>query len=195
MGKILDLSHLKLIKIFIFTEKISKATFTAFIDFATFKAGTTTLKYRACVMGSIDNKNTKPKGLMCTDVNPISKMECETTTDGSMVMMPDEAICLVWTNKENNLCMGDYGGKLFTCKKILKNFNFQLFFPIYFSLGPIWAYDVDMKGKQTSSQLFCIAVTSPNARAGGSCQDAHKVICEFTPGKVKEWVTNVIARR
>lgn len=94
---------------------LQKATVSAFADFPAFKAGTSTMRYRVCGMGSINNQNQRPRGLICVDMNPISFDECTTTTDGTTVNMPDDgtAICLQWLDRDNNVCMGDYGGDLF----------------------------------------------------------------------------------
>ena len=64
-------------------------------------------------MGALNNAGATVKGLMCTDMNPISWTDCTTTTDGTTVTMPVDgtAICLEWLDRDNNVCMGDYGGK------------------------------------------------------------------------------------
>lgn len=60
-------------------------------------------------MGVLDNKGTKATGLFCTDVNVVSKADCEKAI--TPLTIPAEAICLRWPDRENNVCAGDYGGK------------------------------------------------------------------------------------
>ena len=49
-------------------------------------------------MGVIGNKGEKPKGVVCTDVNPTSE-KCGDE-------QPENTVCLQWSDRDNNICMG-----------------------------------------------------------------------------------------
>jgi hypothetical protein len=63
----------------------------------------------------------------------------------------------------------------------------------FLKIGPVYAYQADAAGKITAFETFCTSVGSPDVRTGAPCLDAHKVICTFLPGKVKDWIDGVIA--
>lgn len=63
----------------------------------TFKTRVANMKFRACGVGITDNKNTVPKGVMCTDVNFVGD-KCE-DTDAAI----ETTVCLQWTDRDNNL--------------------------------------------------------------------------------------------
>lgn len=83
------------------------ATYGTYADYDAFKTATfTTYKYRACGIGAINNQNEYPKGLVCTDVSPIPNADC--TALG--FTLPEDVICLKWEDRDNNVCIGDFGG-------------------------------------------------------------------------------------
>lgn len=77
---------------------------------ATYLAPTSGYKFRAAGIGVVDNKNTKSKGVMVTEVNPISSEVCAAPEDGTIVTIPDDgtAACLLWPDKDNNVSMKNY---------------------------------------------------------------------------------------
>lgn len=108
----------------------------------------------------------RPKGIQCTDVNPVWAA-CGKDIAGDDVALPEGAICLQWTNRDNNLCIADYG-------------------------GPIWTYQLGPKGNAINQETFCVTIGSPDARTGAPCLDAHKVVCVFLPGSAAyTWVKNI----
>jgi hypothetical protein len=74
-------------------------------------------------LGSIDNKGTKSKGLVCADMdNILSVADCKKIV-GDDAVIPDDgtAVCIT-SNSDKNVCPGDYGGKfffIFLLKKIV----------------------------------------------------------------------------
>lgn len=71
------------------------------------------LKYRACGIGATDNKGTLPKGVICTDVKLVPNDMCFNQQNPSIKYdVPDTFNCIQWPVMENNLCAGDFGGKL-----------------------------------------------------------------------------------
>lgn len=76
------------------------------------EAATKNYKFRVCGIGKIDNKGTNPKGVLCTDLNLVASTACRKFgTVSDTFTVPDGIACLQWSNRENNLCVGDYGGK------------------------------------------------------------------------------------
>jgi hypothetical protein len=72
-------------------------------------------KYFACGVGVINNKGEKAKGVLCTEVNVIDPAtgNCKPTSGPSTEpYKPAEGLfCVQWLAGDNNLCVGDFGGK------------------------------------------------------------------------------------
>lgn len=81
-------------------EKIQRAAIAPFTDVDDFMSKVSNYRYRACGVGVIGNYGQKPKGVVCTDVNPIG------ASCGDDVITPDNAVCLQWTDRDNNICVG-----------------------------------------------------------------------------------------
>lgn len=90
---------------------MSIAKFSSATDFANLEATamTNNLRFRTCGVGALDNDGTRPHGIRCTDVNPI---QCPANPVlGTAPNYPEDgtAICLQWTDRPNNICIGDLG--------------------------------------------------------------------------------------
>jgi hypothetical protein len=163
--------------LFIFSfliEKVKKSTMVVAADFAAF---TTTYakdyKFRVCGLGATDNKGTKPKGLLCAELNVIDGAACKTAL-GDTTMIPEDgtAICLT-SLTDANVCAGDYG-------------------------GPIWATKYSTDGKTLTDQLLVgVTVGSPNIRSNAPCLGGQTIGAMFTPdmGVNGKWIAGVIAER
>ena len=104
-------------------EKVQKATIGAFTDVEDFLTKLKDYKFRACGVGVIGNKGEKPKGVVCTDVNPTSE-KCGDE-------QPENTVCLQWSDRDNNICMGKSKLSIRTSSKYLFTGDYG---------GPIWAY-------------------------------------------------------
>lgn len=71
-----------------------------------------TYKFRACGVGSTNNKGEKSKGVVCTDVQIVADASCKKYgTVSDVHTVPAGMVCVQWSNKDNNVCVGDFGGK------------------------------------------------------------------------------------
>lgn len=153
-------------------------------------------KYRACGIGVIDDKGTKPKGVMCTEMNYVEPARCAETFDPTRTYtIPTGTVCLQWPDRTNNACVGDFGGNKFFYKTKILVFMCLLFLP----LGPVYAYKLDAKGNVVDQEVFCTMIGSPNLRSGSPCLDAHITVCTFLPGPIgmgnmnpTNWAANII---
>ena len=89
-------------------------------------------------------------------------------TEAELHTVPDTIACLQWSDRDNNLCAGDYG-------------------------GPIYAYKTNAKGEVTEQKSFCMAIGSPDVRRNANCQDGHTVFCQFFTLDVKTWIALAVA--
>ena len=109
---------------------------------------------RVCGFGSIANYPTPSKTLQCTDVFGVAITTCGENT---------LTICTKWSDRQNNICNGDYG-------------------------SPAYLY-VSVDNKVTSQTVVGIAGHSPDARPGTSCFDGHMV--EYTSvADFATWITD-----
>lgn len=71
--------------------------------------------FRVCGIGAINNKGERPKGVVCTDVNVIDPADggCKNPETSEVYSPPEGVFCVQWSNQDNNLCAGDFGGELF----------------------------------------------------------------------------------
>lgn len=95
---------------------------------------------RVCGFGSISNKPIPPKTLMCTDIFGVTAETCAT--------MNPSTFCTEWSDKENNVCNGDYG-------------------------GPVYTYSYS--GKTITQTVVGIASFAPNVNPGLPCLSGHRV--------------------
>ena len=136
-------------------------------DFIT-RVKTENFKLRACGVGVTDNKGTKPKGVVCTDLNIVDSAQCRKFgTEADVHTVPEGIACLQWSDRDNNLCAGDYG-------------------------GPIYAYKTNAKGEAIEQESFCLAIGSPDVRRNANCQDGHTVFCQFYIPGVREWFAGAV---
>lgn len=89
---------------------MKKVTYVAATDFDTFNAMYSNYRIRVCGVGVIDHKGTKSRGLSCTDMLYKKTEDCNTDTEADPPIPDDSTICL-YSNADNNVCAGDYGGK------------------------------------------------------------------------------------
>ena len=93
------------------------------------------MRFKACGVGWINNKRERPKGVVCTEVNFIKSGECQKYPSTELFELPEGYACFQWADRDNNLCVGDFGGS-------------------------IYAYELDSKGILKYQQPMCIAVGS-----------------------------------
>lgn len=94
------------------------------------------MRFKACGVGWTNNYRNRPKGVVCTEVNFISSGQCKKYPSDEFFELPEGYACFQWPDRENNLCVGDFGGS-------------------------IYAYENDSKGVLKYQQPMCIAVGSP----------------------------------
>lgn len=94
------------------------------------------MKFRACGVGWTNNQGEKSKGVVCTDVNLVPDTECKKNPSTDLFDLPEGYACFQWVDRDNNICVGDYGGS-------------------------IYAYETDSKGVILYQEAMCIAVGSP----------------------------------
>lgn len=134
----------------------------------------------ACGVGVIDNKGTRSKGVVCTDVNFVKNEECkDALEDAKNTVYPvaDGLACLVWPEKENNVCVGDYGGPVFVVKVTDPKKG-----------------TIDL----STQEVACVLIGSPNVRENSQCLDGHANLCQFLPGppaqmNARSWIAAVVA--
>lgn len=124
-------------------------------------------KFRACGIGSINNKGQKSKGVLCTNMEIVPDLQCQ---DNSQTFPPPEGMLCMKSIHDNNACAGDFG-------------------------GPVYAYEVDSKNKiiPKTQEIFCTMVGSPNVRSNANCQDGHITYCMFLNGRRVVGGKNVLA--
>lgn len=111
-------------------------------------------KFRVCGIGSTDNKGTKPKDVICTEIDLVESTKCKkygTTAD--LHTVPEGLACFQWSDRDNNVCVGDYG-------------------------GPIYMHRIDEDG-DLDETLYFIAVGSPDVRENSLCQGGHTVFAQI----------------
>lgn len=72
--------------------------------------------------------------------------------------IPAASFCLEWPDRDNNVCVGDFG-------------------------GPVYAYKLDAKGAvdPKTQSVICTLTGSPNVRKNAPCLDGHITFCFSTP--------------
>lgn len=69
-------------------------------------------RFRACGIGVINNKGERARNVLCTDLNVQPQEQCkEDPTDERIFEVPTNQLCLHWPDRENNACVGDFGGE------------------------------------------------------------------------------------
>ena len=120
-------------------------------------------KFRACGVGVIGNKGERAKGVVCTEVNfvtdPAKCKEPYAADDAEPFVAPAFQYCMQWPDRDNNVCVGDFG-------------------------GPVYAYKVDEKNVPipASQEVVCTLVGSPNVRKNAPCLDGHITFCTVASG-------------
>ena len=123
-------------------------------------------KFRACGVGATNNKGEKTKGVICTDVDIVEDAKCRKYgTANEFHTVPAGMSCIQWSNLDNNVCIGDYG-------------------------GPIYAYKTDDKGKIIEGDVVCNTVGSPDVRPNAPCKDGHTVYCQLIDSGIDSWIIN-----
>jgi hypothetical protein len=85
-------------------------------------------KYRACGVGVIGNKGERAKGIVCTDVNLVLATECMETypivpgTPNAPYPLTPEQACIVWPDRDNNVCVGKKEISGINCRFLSDNF-------------------------------------------------------------------------
>lgn len=69
-------------------------------------------KLRACGIGVINNQGVYSlPGVVCTDLNKQVATECKNLpSDEAAVTVPAGDVCIQWPDRDNNVCVADYGG-------------------------------------------------------------------------------------
>lgn len=134
-------------------------------------------KIRACGIGTTGNKGERGKGVVCTEINMITDPTlCKEPYGGEAFPLLDGQVCLQWPDRDNNACVGDFG-------------------------GPVYAYKLDAKGLVdiTSQEVICTLVGSPNVRKNAPCLDGHVTFCTLMSGPLavgsinaQAWINFVI---
>lgn len=97
-----------------FKAKANAAIFVKATDFTTFNtAYGANYRIRVCGFGVIDNKGTKAKNLMCTDMTILDSGECANSLPTAVNMPTDGTAVCLRSNSDSNVCPGDYGGTKF----------------------------------------------------------------------------------
>lgn len=68
-------------------------------------------------------------------------------------VVPEGLACFQWSDRDNNLCVGDYG-------------------------GPIYTYRIDEDGEYEETVYF-IAIGSPDVRLNSPCQGGHTIFAQL----------------
>lgn len=127
-------------------------------------------KFRGCGFGWVNNKGEKAKGMTCTELNLVPTGQCKKLGTTEFLTQPEGIACFQWANKDNNMCVGDYGSS-------------------------IYAYEVDpVTGESSTQEIMCIAIGSPDVRANAPCQDGHTIYCEFWSTPLVDWVNSIKAQ-
>lgn len=118
-------------------------------------------KIRACGVGVIGNNGERSRYIQCAAMNIIDDGASCTDDAGNQITLLDGQVCLKWTDRANNACVGDFG-------------------------GPVYAYNLnDKKAIDISTQeVVCTLVGSPNVRTGTPCLDGHVTICTLMSGPI-----------
>lgn len=66
-----------------------------------------------CGVGAINNKGDRGKGVFCTDMRLVDASNgfCKAHGSPHPVYPPDGLACLQWSDRDNNVCAGDYGSE------------------------------------------------------------------------------------
>lgn len=149
---------------FIPIEEVRSAirTTTSDADAATFAIRTRESKFRACGVGIINNNRDVPTGVICTEVNFITDpLLCkEPYGDAAAFPIPAYQYCLKFPDLDNNACIGDFGGPVYSYK--LREYD-----------GAI---------NVNNQEVVCTLVGSPNVRKNAPCLDGHITFCTVTAG-------------
>lgn len=95
---------------FHFTDtKVKQAAIGTDSSFEDLSKRLSKFKYRACGIGAINNQGKKSKGVMCTEMNIVPNSQC-IGDRGKLYTPPQNTLCLLWPNRDNNVCHGDFGG-------------------------------------------------------------------------------------
>lgn len=85
-------------------------------------------KFRVCGVGAINNHGDKVKGtVLCTDVRLVDASNglCKAHGQSDPYYPADGLACLQWNDRDNNVCVGDYGSELKAWKKTFNHQNFS----------------------------------------------------------------------
>lgn len=94
---------------------VNKAKISEVADLAAFQMAKPEKdnKFRVCGIGVINNQGGRAKGVTCAEVKIIADPElCAEQYDPEKKYTPPEQdLCLQWNDRDNNACVGDYGGR------------------------------------------------------------------------------------
>lgn len=115
-------------------------------------------------MGVSGNHGERSKGVVCSDVDIITDQDLCKEQYAAAATEPFTSFidlyCLRWPARDNNACVGDFG-------------------------GPVYAYKLDSKGAVDGANqiVACTLLSSPNVRKSSPCLDGHITYCIAAAGK------------
>lgn len=128
-------------------------------------------KFRVCGIGVINNYGSISRPVVkCTEVNFITDpLQCKDSYPGAIpYLIPPNQYCMKWPDRDNNACIGDFG-------------------------GPVYGYKY-IKGELIQF-VVCTLVGSPNLRKNAQCLGGHITFCTLTSGDyltgIHAWIINL----